>query len=62
MKLEKLALKKQVCYFFVCKKCKQECEEGDFTPHFRTQKEAYEHLDDESGEDYLYGCDCWKVK
>jgi len=59
MKLEKLDFKKKKCWVFVCKKCHKEVEEGDYTPHFTTKTEAYEHLDDEGGEDYFsLSCDC----
>ena len=60
MKFEKLDFKRTNCWFFVCKKCKQEVEEGDYTPHFETRREALEHLEDEGGQYYFEPtCACW---
>ena len=60
MTLEKLAWKKQSCWMFVCKKCKQEVDlGGEYTPHFKTKTEALEYLDDDGGEDYVkLSCGC----
>jgi len=60
VKLEKLCLKKVKCWMFICVKCKQSVEEGEYIPHFNTKREALEHLDDKGGEDYFSPlCACW---